>query len=217
MTTPKLADLFGNALGPADSAEDSSQPAGPATVERVDSERPGGSSSDEARVDSSIELQPTILASADVRNIDRGMQMRHMKTASVLRWILALAFAVVVAVVARLVRESASKKTLPAEPVRVEAPKSNALAHVSTNGWLRIGGTELWGKNVEIDGVARGHAPLEVELPTGSHDVTIRDASGAAVIRKTVVLSALHTRANAVRVIRWGRKRREDRDPEGRQ
>src|SRR4029077_12632429 len=57
-------------------------------------------------------------------------------------------------------------------------------------GWLRVGGATLAGARVTIDHVNAGFAPLEVELPAGTHNVTVNaPGSGRVLLQKTVRIS----------------------------
>src|SRR5262249_50671182 len=83
-------------------------------------------------------------------------------------------------------------------PRRVSAGPSGAVSasgelllapadEATKRGWLRVGGPALAGGQVSVDGATIGFAPVEKEIPAGSHSITIVDpATGHVELHKTV-------------------------------
>jgi hypothetical protein len=70
-------------------------------------------------------------------------------------------------------------------------------------GWLRVGGSGLFGGKIIVDGEAIGFAPLERDLPVGAHSVAVvSPASGQTLLRQTIRIGGHHTHARALSLLR---------------
>jgi hypothetical protein len=68
-------------------------------------------------------------------------------------------------------------------------------------GWLRVGGANLFGGKVTVDGEAVGFAPLEHALPIGTHSiVVVSPASGQTLVHQTIRVGGHHTRLKPLSV-----------------
>jgi hypothetical protein len=66
-----------------------------------------------------------------------------------------------------------------------------------------VGGPALAGGQVSVDGATIGFAPVEKEIPAGSHSITIVDpATGHVELRKTVRIGEHNTRVDPLRILR---------------
>jgi serine/threonine protein kinase len=87
-------------------------------------------------------------------------------------------------------RESSARAAVPAR-------------ESSSRGWVRVGGRELLGGQVTLDGVAIGFAPLERELPAGPHAIAvISPESGQILVRRSVNVGSYHTRVRPLSLLR---------------
>jgi serine/threonine protein kinase len=68
-------------------------------------------------------------------------------------------------------------------------------------GWLRVGGANLFGGKVTVDGEAVGFAPLEHALPVGTHSiVVVSPTSGQTLVHQTIHVGGHHTRLKPLSV-----------------
>lgn len=68
-------------------------------------------------------------------------------------------------------------------------------------GWLRVGGAQLLGAQVSIDGRAAGVAPLEQVVAAGKHRLVVQ-SEGRTLIDARIDVSAEHTRIKPLQVMR---------------
>jgi serine/threonine protein kinase len=79
----------------------------------------------------------------------------------------------------------------------METPES------TTRGWIRVGGSGLFGAQVTVDGMVVGFAPLERALPIGAHTITaVSPGSGQTLVHQTIHLGGHHTRVKPLRLLR---------------
>jgi hypothetical protein len=70
-------------------------------------------------------------------------------------------------------------------------------------GWLRVGGAGFFGGRVIVDGEPVGFAPLERELPTGAHSITVvSPSSGQTLARQTIHVGGHHTHMKPLALLR---------------
>jgi hypothetical protein len=78
-----------------------------------------------------------------------------------------------------------------------------ATADSVPRGWLRVGGSGLFGGKIAVDGDDIGFAPLERELAVGTHNITVvSPTSGQTLLRQTVRIGGHHTHSKALSLLR---------------
>jgi hypothetical protein len=60
---------------------------------------------------------------------------------------------------------------------------------------VRVGGEGALRAEILVDGVSRGFAPREIEVPLGAHAIELRTADGRVIGPMPVAVTALHTHA----------------------
>lgn len=78
-----------------------------------------------------------------------------------------------------------------AEPAAPKKRRERSRTRTAT-GVLVVGGVGAHRREVFVDGSSRGHAPMTLELPVGSHTIELTTPSGERR-KKTVVITSLHT------------------------
>jgi len=74
-------------------------------------------------------------------------------------------------------------------------PASDSLAR----GWLRVGGANLFGASVSVDGEPVGFAPLEHALPVGTHSIVVVSPTPVNAVHQTIRVGGHHSAQAAVR------------------
>ncbi|HET6150659.1 MAG TPA: serine/threonine-protein kinase [Polyangia bacterium] len=85
----------------------------------------------------------------------------------------------------------------------LRAPPAEQPGAALANGWLRVGGAAFFGGKITVDGDAIGFAPLERELPVGTHTITVvSPGTGQTLLRQTIRIGGHHTHAKALSLLR---------------
>lgn len=91
---------------------------------------------------------------------------------------------------------------VPRPSLRAATP-DQATPDTVARGWLRVGGSGLFGGKIIVDGEAIGFAPLERDLAVGAHSVAVvSPASGQTLLRQTIRIGGHHTHARALSLLR---------------
>lgn len=87
-----------------------------------------------------------------------------------------------------------------ARPVARNRPPAAPAAGV---GWLRVGGAQLLGARVSLDGKPVGLAPLEQVVPAGKHRLLVTEpSSGRPLVDTAIEIAPSHSRQQPLQVMR---------------
>ena len=81
------------------------------------------------------------------------------------------------------------------------APATDQVSDSLAKGWLRVGGANLFGGKVVVDGQAIGFVPFERELPVGAHTLVVASpSSGQILVKQAIRIGGHNTRLKPLSV-----------------